>query len=344
MKLSLAMIVKNEEEKLARCLDSVRQYVDEIVITDTGSTDRTKEIAAAYGAKIYDFEWCNDFSKARNFCIEHATGDLILMLDADYVVESFPRDYILDFIKDKKMCGLAEIKNHYYENGEMTVRTSLSGILFPKEARYVSAIHEQISSDFPRVKLPITIFHDGYDNRSREKFIRNISILERELADKNDPYFLYKLAQEYKGMGELDKACGLFEQAYRQTEPGRPFFPNIVVEYLQTLKSLKRFKDALELIDNEGERFYDFPEFHFTCGGFYLDLVISNPKEYIQYFDKIKRAYKRCIEIGENPKYQGIVGAGSFLALHNLGVFYEVTGHVEQAKVCYKKAAETGYN
>ena len=70
MKLSLAMIVRNEEKNLARCLDSIKDYVDEIVITDTGSIDKTKEVGRGYGAKIYDFEWQDDFSMARNYCIE----------------------------------------------------------------------------------------------------------------------------------------------------------------------------------------------------------------------------------------------------------------------------------
>lgn len=68
--ISLAMIVKNEEEWLPKCLDSVKDIVDEIVIVDTGSTDKTKEVAARYGAQIYDFTWVDDFSAARNFSLD----------------------------------------------------------------------------------------------------------------------------------------------------------------------------------------------------------------------------------------------------------------------------------
>lgn len=75
--ISLCMIVKNEESVLARCLDSVRHLVDEIIIVDTGSTDRTKEIAQGYGARIIDFPWNDDFSAARNFAFSHATMDYI---------------------------------------------------------------------------------------------------------------------------------------------------------------------------------------------------------------------------------------------------------------------------
>lgn len=85
--ISLCMIVKNEEEVLARCLDSVRGLADEVVIVDTGSSDGTKEIAARYTDQVYDFPWVDDFAAARNASFSHATGDFILWLDADDVLE-----------------------------------------------------------------------------------------------------------------------------------------------------------------------------------------------------------------------------------------------------------------
>ena len=85
--LTLAMIVKNEEETLERCLKSVCPFVDEIIIADTGSTDKTKSVAAHFTDKIFDFEWCDDFSAARNFAFGKATGDYIMWLDADDVIE-----------------------------------------------------------------------------------------------------------------------------------------------------------------------------------------------------------------------------------------------------------------
>ncbi len=85
--ISLCMIVRNEEAVLGRCLDSVADLVDEIILVDTGSTDNTKAVAAEYAAKIYDFPWCDDFSAARNYAISQAVGDYWLWLDADDVIE-----------------------------------------------------------------------------------------------------------------------------------------------------------------------------------------------------------------------------------------------------------------
>lgn len=97
--ISLCMIVKNEESRLGKCLTSVKDIVDEIVIVDTGSTDNTKKVAEEFNAKIYDFEWVYDFSKARNEALKHATSDYILWLDAD------------DILKDEDIKKFKKLKN-----------------------------------------------------------------------------------------------------------------------------------------------------------------------------------------------------------------------------------------
>ena len=84
--ISLCMIVKNEEDVLARCLDFAINFADEIIIVDTGSTDRTKEIAALYTDQVYDFEWIDDFAAARNFAFSKATMEYCMWLDADDMV------------------------------------------------------------------------------------------------------------------------------------------------------------------------------------------------------------------------------------------------------------------
>jgi glycosyltransferase involved in cell wall biosynthesis len=337
------MIVKNEEEKLKRCLSSVKNYVDELVIVDTGSQDATKEIALSFGANIFDFVWCGDFSKARNYSIEKTTGDYVLSMDADQILMQFEKEQALQYMAGKKVLGLAEIVNSYTQNGQKVLDRSYAAAVFPREARYVGPVHEQIDASYPRVKLPMTIFHDGYDHRDESKAKRNIDILEKTLTEQKNPYLIYKLAQEYRGVGQLDKADQLFSEAYRTAEKDRNYFPNLVVEYLGNLVKIKAYENALKIAGQEEKRFDDYPEYHFTCGALFMDLVLSNPQKYMQYFPKIKESYEKSISIGENPKYQGAVGMGSFLPLHNLGAFYEVTGNMEKAKACYKAAMDMGY-
>ena len=93
------MIVKNEEENLPRCLASVEGIFDEIIVVDTGSTDRTKEIAREFGAKVFDFEWIDSFAAARNEALSHATGDYAFWLDADDVVEPVERVKLLALLR-----------------------------------------------------------------------------------------------------------------------------------------------------------------------------------------------------------------------------------------------------
>lgn len=343
MKLSLAMIVKNEEEKLARCLNSVKEYVDEIVIVDTGSADATKKIALSFGAKIFDFAWCSDFSKARNFSIEKTTGDYILSMDADQFLMKFEKEQALQYMEGKRVLGLAEIVNSYTQNGQKVLDRSYAAAVFPREARYAGPVHEQIDTSYPRVKLPITIFHDGYDHRDDSKAKRNIDILEKALQEEQNPYLVYKLAQEYRGIEQLNKADQLFSNAYHTAGKDRNYYPNLVVEYINNLVQIKAYESALEIARQEEKRFYDYPEFHFVCGALFMELVLSAPQKYIQYFPRIKESYEKSLSIGENPKYQGTVGMGSYLPLHNLGAFYEVTGNAEKAKACYKTAMDLGY-
>ena len=98
--LSLCMIVKDEEDCLARCLMSAIPVADEIVIVDTGSKDRTKEVAKTFGAKVYDFEWTDDFSEARNLSLEKATGDWIFVLDADETISRLDHDRLAKIVKN----------------------------------------------------------------------------------------------------------------------------------------------------------------------------------------------------------------------------------------------------
>jgi hypothetical protein len=94
------MILKNEEENLKNCLSKVANFVDEIIVVDTGSNDNTKIIASEFTDKIYDFKWCNDFSKARNFSISKATNDWIIILDADEFIINFNKNSVYEFIRN----------------------------------------------------------------------------------------------------------------------------------------------------------------------------------------------------------------------------------------------------
>jgi glycosyltransferase involved in cell wall biosynthesis len=141
MKLSACLIVKNEHDLLPRCLDSIREF-DEIIITDTGSTDDTVEIAKKYTDKVYHFKWCDDFSKARNYSLSKVTGDWVLVIDADEVLKTPCKAVksILSKEKDKKVLGVKM-------TAEGTKNSHYSDRIFRNlpEIKYRGVIHETLT-------------------------------------------------------------------------------------------------------------------------------------------------------------------------------------------------------
>ena len=111
--ISLCMIAKNEEKFLEQCLNSVKGLVDEIIIVDTGSSDKTKEIAAKFTDKIYDFEWCNDFSAARNKSLRYAASDWIFVLDADETIAKEDHSKIKSVINSTDAVGFLITQRNY---------------------------------------------------------------------------------------------------------------------------------------------------------------------------------------------------------------------------------------
>ncbi len=115
--ISACMIVKNEEKLLPQCLESIKDFVDKIIIVDTGSTDRTIEIAKSYGAKIFHHPWENDFSKHRNQSISYATGDWIFVLDGDEEVIQWD-DHLLTILHNKDIDSVhVKVENIYGKGG-----------------------------------------------------------------------------------------------------------------------------------------------------------------------------------------------------------------------------------
>lgn len=173
--ISTCMIVKNEERVLARCLDCVKSFSDEIIIIDTGSTDRTKEIAAAYTDKLYDFEWCNDFAAARNFSFSKATMDYIYIADADEIIDEENQRKILDL--KKVLLPEIEIVQMYYTNQlEFGTTYNYDKEYRPKLARrlrefyWQDPLHETLRTAPIIYDSEIAIIHKPHENHCARDF------------------------------------------------------------------------------------------------------------------------------------------------------------------------------
>jgi tetratricopeptide (TPR) repeat protein len=341
-KLSLAMIVKNEARCLARCLHSVKNLADEIIVVDTGSTDRTVQIAGEYGAKIFHFDWCDDFSAARNFALEQAAGDWVLVLDADETVSEPLAAEIQQFIEGAPQVGRLKIVSDFRRHGQTLQSQTLVSRLFPRGARFEGKIHEQIISRLPRVNLAGELWHDGY--LETNKTDRNVKLLRAALErEPASAYLLHQLALEYTSLDQPEKAFPCLQQAFARMQPTDPFAPNVVVDLLYAAMAVKQFDAGLEALALAEQRLADFPDFHLARGLFYMNLVRNDTAKHISKVPIVEQCFQRCLALGETERYKSVRGTGTFLANYNLGLFYHVFGNAAGAKNCLYSAFQAGY-
>jgi glycosyltransferase involved in cell wall biosynthesis len=343
------MIVRNEARCLARCLGSIRALADEIVIVDTGSTDGTIEIAKTFNAKILRFDWIDDFSAARNFSLDRAAGDWILVLDADEYDPAAGRSSrsafaheIAEFIKRDPAIGRLRIVSDFRRNGHTLRSQSHVARLFPRGAHFRGRIHEQIVSPLPRVNLRSELWHDGY--LTGQKSDRNVELLLAELAcEPDNAYLAYQLAIEYTALEQPEKALQYLQKAFATMKWTNSFAPNVVVDLLYVAMALRKFDIGTDVIEKSGSHLDDFPDFYLARGLFYMNLIRSNAAKFINELPKIEQSFQRCLTLGETDKYKSVLGSGTFLASYNLGVFYNVFGNAPGARNCFERAAAQGY-
>ena len=215
MEISLCMIVKNEEQTLEKCLSSIASAVDEIIIADTGSTDGSKEIAKRFTDKVYDFEWIDDFSAARNFAFSLASKELLMWLDADDVIagdgakklielkNNFPSDVSIVYMPYN-----IAFDNHgnptfsYYR--ERIVRAAA-------RPKWIEPVHEVIDVKGKAVYSDIAVEHRKVKTNPSG---RNLRIMEKqlELGKSLSPRLKFYYARELMFSGATDKAVEAFDE------------------------------------------------------------------------------------------------------------------------------------
>lgn len=262
-RLSVCVIAKNEEKFLARCLDSIKPIAHQIVLVDTGSTDGTVKLAEERGAEIHHFTWNDDFSDARNEALKHATGDWILVLDADEELPAAEHSKLQADMREKGIMGYRlPLLNHGAESEGVCYVPRLfrnaPGLFF------FGRVHEQI---FPSIlarcsewgletKLgSATLMHYGYTaevTQSRQKVERNLRLLRQAVLEwPDEPNVLMNLGLELVRSGELDEGLSYYRQALFKMgqQPAELHVPELRETLLTQLAShLHRAKAYEEIV------------------------------------------------------------------------------------------------
>lgn len=327
-RLALVMIARDEAHAVARALASARPHVNRMIVLDTGSVDGTPEIAAAEGAEVHAFTWIDDFSAARNAALAHSDAAWNLVLDADEWIVGGTQA-LADLPKGGDALGLVRLDNRVDE-GEPEAASAWLPRLLPRGVRYEGRVHEQPVGVTRSVRTALVLGHDGYTAANLErKAGRNEALLMAELQSApEDAYLWYQLAREHQVRGRPPQAALCFTEALRLAPADTPWRHGLVVRALTALKTAGRLDEALDLAGAEIERWPNSPDFYFALGDLYLECATQAPdRAATEFLPVVESAWKRCLEIGEQPGLDGSVpGRGSHMAAHNLAVFYETLG------------------
>jgi glycosyltransferase involved in cell wall biosynthesis len=243
MELSVCLIVKDEEKVIERCLNCVKKFANEIIIVDTGSTDKTKLICQSFTKNIYDLKWEYDFSKARNFAFSKATKDYIMWIDADDIIKQSEIDKINSLKNDKVLCDVYMLKyavsfNSYNQPTFVFYRERI----FKRSDNFLFSgfIHEAVSVSGIVKYLDITIEHRKIKNGDIK---RNLKIYRRNLGQKFSARDQYYYSKELFYNGYYKKCI---KQIKKFLKMSNKYLPNINDAYLTMAKCYYFINNLLE--------------------------------------------------------------------------------------------------
>jgi tetratricopeptide (TPR) repeat protein len=230
--VSACLIVRNEEAYLAECLDSIAGLVDELIIVDTGSTDSTREIAARFGARVFEFPWVDSFAAARNQTLRHATGDWIFWLDADDRLDAANREEFQKLTTQLTFAAGAYVFKCrcLHEEGSSSSTVVDHVRLFRNDPRlkWTYRVHEQILQSIRTIGMPVswspvTVTHVGYavEGARVRKLQRDMRLLQLEDQDHpNDPFTQFNLGCLLLESGQPAEALERLNQSLKTSHPG----------------------------------------------------------------------------------------------------------------------------
>lgn len=337
MHFSICIITKNEADKLEKCLVAAKKLGEELVVVDTGSTDNTKEIMKKYADIEGEFQWCDDFAKAKNYVAHLATHEWILLLDTDEYVMEYNKEELLHMMEESPRAqGSIKRRNHYIQDGEERIAYTWTPRFYNRNVyEFRGRIHEQLVLLHPEQKdisdcvdLHFLIEHDSYENTRQgmeQKAKRNKRLLIMDLQENGEePYTLFQLGKSCYTLQQYEEAAEYFSRGLEfDLDPNLEYVIDMVESYGYALINSGQAQVALGL-----ESVYDT-----FCGRvgfvFMMGLVYMNVGMLQQAVNEFEKATH--MPSGDTE------GTNSYLAYYNIGVIFECLGDMQHAVQYYKK-------
>ena len=345
--ISLCMIVKNEGEGLAQCLNSVRGVADEIIVVDTGSTDSTVQIAHSFGAQIVSYPWNGDFASARNAGLQQARGVWILILDGDEELDADSRDELLLCAEHREYeAFFLRIHNHKgisSTSQTITINPILRMFRNRPEYQFSGIIHEQIAEVIVQSKpdaamhlTTVVIHHYGYADGivvKKDKIARNIELLKEQLRlQPQDAFHHYNMAVEYMRLGEYEPALDHIKHSLQKAPQGTSYIHLLYKYEARCRAAIGDLPGALDACDRGIDLYPDYPDLFHIKG-----ILLFHSASFV----RARAALINALDIGiAPPGYHTESGFGSYLTLYALGQLYEEIGEENEAITCYTKASQ----
>jgi hypothetical protein len=349
--ISLAMIVRDEEANLGRCLASIQGLVDEIVVVDTGSTDRTVEIAESYGATVHHFDWIDDFGAARAFSLERTTHPWRLVLDADeWIADRDEAVRVLDEVGQRVptfagSIDMLQARPDGTLNDDVVPQPLIR--LVPRHVTFEGRVHEQPTPEITGVRLGLLVGHDGYlaEAKSRKEG-RNVDLLISALqADPTDAYLWYQLGSEFFTREMYAEGSLHLIQAYNLLHPGNPgpdapaqapWWHRVTLRLMLTLIQLDRLEEAVALGEKEAADWPDSSDLFYVFGlavrKLALSLRLSDPARAEELVASSMGLWVQAVDLGDRQEYTGVLTTrATILSARLLVEDYETLGRYADA-------------
>jgi GT2 family glycosyltransferase/tetratricopeptide (TPR) repeat protein len=342
-RVSLCLIVKDEEANLPACLGAAADLVDEIVVVDTGSADRTREVAAGFGARVYDFPWPDSFAAARNEGLRYATGDWVFWLDADDRLDDDNRGRLRDLF-----AGLDGDNAAYAMQcrclpdpltGATTVVDHVRLFRNHPEIRWRYRVHEQI---LPAVRATggavrwadVVIDHVGYQDPAlrRRKLDRDLRLLHLEDAEHpDDPFTLFNLGSVYLELGRTEEALPLLGRSLERSQPSDSIVRKLYALLAQGQRRLGRPEQAVAACQAGRRHYPDDAELLFQE---------ALGRQEVRDPAGAEACLLRLLEGREGKHFASLdAGLRGHKARHNLAVLYQGQGRRVEAEAQWRAAA-----